>query len=215
MPAILPDGVTWDQFNEMKDYLCQWRFGSITGQTEVQAAQVFKEKGTNNVNLFNKESNCFLQWEKQSLGINLGWTDHGDSATAAKVTRWIVRPADGSTGPIRYGEEVALGYGTEPSFYRYASRTVGINLENVKAPYFEWRIIGGEVGQPVRAGNMVAIFNTRVEREGIRGDFFVRHYRTAGGNIGWTSSPDGDYVKKYAKKYGPAVALAVIKGLLG
>lgn len=215
MADVLPEGVTWDQFNEVKGYLCQWRFGSLSGQSSLQALQKFSENNPHTSNLFNTESGCYLQWEKQTFGINLGWTDHGDQATPRKVARWLVSPADGHAGPIRYGDAVALGYGTEPSFYKYGHREIGINLENVKAPAFEWRIVGKSIGQPVGMGDMVAIYNTQVERDGELGDFFVRHHRDAGANIGWTTSPDGHFIKSIINKYGKQAATLAIAALLG
>lgn len=37
-----------------------------------------------------------------------------------------------------YGDWVAVGYGTSPSFYRYQDRNLGINLGNTEAPVYEW-----------------------------------------------------------------------------
>lgn len=53
-----------------------------------------------------------------------------------------------------YGDWVAVGYGTSPSFYRYQDRNLGINLGNTEAPVYEWALIGapGTEGQAVAAG---------------------------------------------------------------
>jgi len=108
-----------------------------------------------------------------------------------KVSRWFVRRASGDTAaPLLYGEHVALGYGTKPSFYRYERRTVGINLSNVETPVYEWVIYGGPAGTPVKAGAMIGLYNEQVETDHGRGDFMIRHLRQGAGNIGWISSPE-------------------------
>ena len=107
------------------------------------------------------------------------------------MSRWFARRESGDTAsPLLYGERLALGYGTKPSFYRYDHRQVGINLSNVDGPSYEWVIYGGPAGTPVKAGASIGLYNVNVETDHGRGDFVVRHLRQGAGNIGWISSPE-------------------------
>jgi hypothetical protein len=211
----LPDGLTRADFEEIKSKILQWKFGTAQGAAgPLKALNAFEANKAGTYNLFNKESGVYLQWEKQSLGINLGWTDHADTATASRTARWFVRRESGDLAPIKYGERLALGYGTQPSFYRYEKRTVGINLANVQAPSAEWQIIGGKVGTPVMTGDLVALYNVNVATDAGPGDFMVRHLRDASGNIGWVTSPESLRFYPLFKKYGPKVAKLLIKALV-
>jgi hypothetical protein len=153
----------------------------------------------------------FLQHEKQTFGINLGWTDNASSATEAKVGRWFVDRPGTDSGPIRYGETIALANGGSPSFLRYAERTVGINLEWSDAAAFEWKLLGGRAGSPVNARNPVAIYNTRAESGGSRGNFFIYFDRTVGGDIGW---PDSTTWESKLVDLGSGLAWKVAKKLV-
>lgn len=175
---------------EVARRLKQWKFGSVSGASQIIGQAGFEDGNGRNLNLYNNDSGSFLQWERQS-GINLGWSDNSAAATAKKVCRWFMY-ADWREGtPVSYGDTVALGYGTAPSYYGYTKRTVGANLENVGHPAFQWQILGGKIGDPVKVGEWVAIYNIKaVNAEGQHGDFFIRHERAVGANVGWTSSPD-------------------------
>lgn len=207
--SVLPEGISRADFDQIKANILQWKFGSAAGASQINALNEFSEHNAACVNLHNRESGVYLQWEKQTLGINLGWTDHADADTATRTARWFLRRESADTAPVKYGERLALGYGTKPSFYHYEHRQVGINLGNVAAPAYEWIIIGGALGSPVKVGEMVGIYNVNVETDAGSGDFMVRHYRDNAGNIGWTSSPNGNHVYPLLKKYGPSVLKAL------
>jgi hypothetical protein len=217
MPAstiTLPDGLTPAEFEQTKATILQWKLGSASGAASVSPLNAFSEGNPACFNLFNQASGVYLQWEKQPLGINLGWTDHADAATAAKVSRWFVRRENGDTGtPLKYGERVALGYGTKPSFYRYDHRDVGINLGNVESPAAEWIIYGGPAGTPVQPGAMVGLYNVQVETDHGRGDFMIRHKRQGAGNIGWISSPESWRLYPFLMKHKTEIVKAVITAL--
>lgn len=152
----------------------------------------------------------FLQHERQTFGINMGWTDDASPATEAKVRRWFAdRPGD-DNAPIRYGESVALGYGMNPSFIRYSERTVGINLAWSDTPVFEWTLLGGPIGQPVNSKNPVAIHNTKAGSTASPGNFLIYFDRTAGGDIGW---PDSTTWTTKLIKLGTGLAWPVAKKL--
>lgn len=212
----LPDGITAAEFEQIKSTILQWKLGTANGASQVSALNAFAEHNPCSFNLFNKASGVYLQWEKQPLGINLGWTDHADAATATRVSRWFVRRESGDTAsPIRYGERLALGYGTKPSFYRYQHRDVGINLSNVDNPAYEWAVYGGPAGTPVQPGAMVGLYNVQVETDHGRGDFMVRHLRQGAGNIGWISSPESWRLYPFLMKHKTEIVTRLLPLLLG
>jgi hypothetical protein len=210
----LPDGITAAEFEQIKTTLLQWSVGTANGAATVIALNGFSERNPACFNLLNKASGVYLQWEKQPMGINLGWTDHADAATATRVTRWFVRRASGdTTSPLKYGEHVALGYGSKPSFYRYERRTAGINLSNVETPVYEWVIYGGPAGTPVKPGALVGIYNDQVETDHGHGDFMIRHLRQGAGNIGWISSPESWRLYPFLSKHKSEILKLLIKVL--
>lgn len=162
-------------------YLRQWVFDPNHPHHPLYAKKDFSGPASRNTNLENTRAHRFLQYEKQTFGINLGWTDDESKATAAKVSRWFFTRTD-TTHPLRYGDTVAMGYGKDPSYIRYANRTVGINLDWSSKPQLEWKLLGGKKGQVVRSGDRVAIYNTVTKQPLIYFD------RTVGGDIGWPDS---------------------------
>lgn len=147
----------------------------------------FAESPTRSFSLKGSVPRKFLQHEK-SLGVNLGWTDDASPATGQRVSRWFVDRPGTATGPVRYGEPIALGYGIAPSFLRYRHQTVGINLDWSGGAVFEWMLLGGPHDEPVNSRNPVAIYNSAAESGGKRGTFLVHFDRDAGGDIGWPDS---------------------------
>jgi hypothetical protein len=169
-------------------YLKQWMFDPNHPHHYLYAKSSFSGPASRNTNLKNKLERRFLQWESQTFGINLGWTDDASASTAVRVSRWFFTRSD-TTHPIRYGDRVAMGYGTDPSYIRYAERTFGINLDWSSTPKYEWKILGGKIGTPVRSGDWLAIYNTVTRQPLIYFD------RTVGADIGWPDSETwGDQV---------------------
>lgn len=211
----LPDGLSPAEFQQAKDAILQWKLGPMGGAAQLSLLNAFADHSAACFNLFNKASGVYLQWEKQPLGINLGWTDHADAATASRVSRWFVRRENGDTAsPVKYGERLALGYGTKPSFYRYQHREVGINLANVDGPAAEWVIYGGPAGTAVKPGALVGLYNEQVETDHGRGDFMIRHLRQAAGNIGWISSPESWRLYPALKKHKTEIVKLLIPLLI-
>lgn len=163
-------------------YLTQWMLDPNHHHHSLLPKAQFAGPVDRNYNLKNQRARRFLQWEEQTLGINLGWTDDAAPQTATKVARWFFARAADNQSPLRYGEAIALGYGKSPSYIHYEQRTVGINLAWSEQPKFEWKLLGGQVGQPARSGDWTAIYNQRV------GDCLIYFDRTVGGDIGWPSS---------------------------
>ena len=184
------------------EYLKQWAMGS-NARRALQPKAEFAGPAERNYNLKNKRPRKFLQYEHQTFGINLGWTDDAEPATATRVMRWFCARNARGDGPIRYGETIALGYGKAPSFIRNKHRDVGIDLDWSTAPVFEWKLLGGKSGQEVTTGQWFAIYNTHAR------ECLIEFDRTVGGDIGWPSSKTWgdqledeirDAVKKHLKE---------------
>jgi hypothetical protein len=161
----------------------QWRIG--TGRTgPVQPQRSFREGSDRNYTLLNDAVGRFLQWEHQTWGINLGWTDDAGAETGALVARWFLARQAAATGPVRYGEVLAVGNGTQPSFVKFQERTFGINLGYADDPHYEWTVLGGTPGTPVGCGEPVAIHNVRATSASVPG--LLRWFdRSVGGDLGW------------------------------
>jgi hypothetical protein len=168
------------------DLFKQWILAGPTKTGPVMTKPHFEGPSDRNYNLKNKRVRKFLQHEHQDVGINLGWTDDAEPATAKKVARWFFARDGRDDRPVTYGETIALGLGQKPSFIRYAERDVGINLDWSDSPVFEWKLLGGKIGETVRAGQWLAIYNEKCD------ECLVQFDRTAGGDIGWPSSKTWD-----------------------
>ncbi len=186
--------------------------GRFQGPQEVLPLSSWSETTDRRYNLKSKSQLKFLQWEEQALGINLGYTDNATPETARKVARWFFRRNGSGTGPILYGEAVAMGYGTSPSFYKYENRTVGVNIANTGTPSYEWRLIGGPGtgGKPVKTGEWLAIYND-VER-----DFLIYFNRDVGVDLGWPDSKTwAQQATGWVKKAGQEAVETYIKSYIG
>jgi hypothetical protein len=181
------------------DELRQWKISGPANPSRLLPKSTFDGPLERNYTLKNKRVRKFLQGETQSVGINLGWTDDAEPATAAKVTRWFFVRNGGGDGPLTYGETIAIGVGAQPSFIQNKERAVGINLDWSETPVFEWTLAGGPAGQAIDPNKYLAIYNAKAE------EFLIFFDRTAGADIGWPSSMTwGDQLKgellKQAKK---------------
>lgn len=171
---------------QLAEHYKQWVIGTGTTQP-VMPQNTFREGSDRNYNLKNTRTRTFLQYEEQTFGINLGWTDDASPQTARRVSRWFFTRPGGAAGQLRYGEPIAVGYGKAPSFLHYEHRTVGINLGWVRDPAFEWKLLGGVAGRPVNCGDRLAIHNTKAGSAQAPG-VLIYFDRTAGGDIGWPDS---------------------------
>ncbi len=164
----------------------QWMIGA-NKRRPLMAQNAFREGSDRNYSLKGLHERKFLQWEHQTWGINLGWTDDAEPQTEKRVSRWFFARVGGGTGQIKYGEPVALGYGKDPSFLRYEERTVGINLGWVNQPVFEWTLLGKATGRPVECGDRLAILNAKAGSSQSPG-VLIAFDRTVGADIGWPDS---------------------------
>ena len=163
-----------------------WSIGS--GRTvPVLPQREFREASDRNYSLKGSPPRKYLQWEKQAFGINLGWTGDANPATGLKVLRWFFARHDADTGPVKYGERIALGYGIAPSFLRYEERAVGVNLGWTGTPVFEWALLGGPRGGPVGTSEQRAIHNAKAGTSQVPG-VLIYFDRIVGAHIGWPDS---------------------------
>jgi hypothetical protein len=174
-------GPTSEQIAPLVSTTKQWMFGSA-GSGQVFAKPTFTARADRNYWLKDRMVRKFLQYEHQSFGINLGWTDDAEPATAARVSRWFFAVPNNPDRAIRFGEPIAMGNGNDPSFIHYESRTWGINLNWSTAPVYEWVVLGGRTGQPVPQDQYLAIYNRTAKH------FFMYFDRNVGGDIGWEDS---------------------------
>jgi hypothetical protein len=191
------------EIQELAKKYQQWIF-SPGENGDVLSKPNFEREPTRNCNLYNTDSKLYFQYEEQTWGINLGWTDNAKAETAKRTTRWFFSRENGMGRPITYGERVALAYGTHRSFLYYTSRKFGINLDWSGPPIFEWIIAGGKPGTPVQKNDAVAIWNDKV-------DLFLIHFdRDIGADVGWQDSKRwadqvSEKLKKLIKEYGDDV----------
>ncbi|MCK4743618.1 MAG: hypothetical protein KAT25_07340 [Sulfuriflexus sp.] len=128
----------------------------------------------------------FFHYEKQGSlgGINLGWTNNASAETGKKRAKWYFTRSSNAKGPIKYGEYLAIAWHNTGYIY-YASRNSGINLKWSKKPHYQWQILGGRNGTPVRRGkDKVIIYNTRHKYP------MIYYKRKGAGHIGWPDSTD-------------------------
>ncbi len=160
----------------------QWVIGTTRPHGPVLTKPGFGEHPERNYDLKNTAIKRFLQNEDQTYGINLGWTDDASEATGKRVARWFFTRKGNAEGPLKYGEHIALGNGTRPSFVNYEHRTVGINLDYANTPPYEWMVLGGKIGDPVKTHDAIALYNAKCE------DCLIYFNRTRGADIGWPDS---------------------------
>jgi hypothetical protein len=189
---------------EIPEAVKMWKLGGKAGNIRSQNNYT----DNSGYNLFCQSNNKYLTWKKVPLGINLDFI--GDAA----VKKTHFRLPDGQERDIQSGELVAFGIGGGEAFLRYATRTVGINLEWLTNPVFEWRIFGanGQAGTPIGADSPVAIANIKVQPSP---DFMIYFDRPPGmADVGWTSSPQfWNSVANLAVKTGIEVAKKQLLGL--
>jgi hypothetical protein len=133
----------------------QWMFTDGESETTLLLpADEFVEDMVNRYGLKNTKIDQFVRWEDRMFGLNGGYTSE-------EVKRWIVDRCDGSTEPIRYGDTIAIGLGTQPTWLNFANRNVGVNLEYQSIRSCQWRILGGPIGTFVKTKDHVALLNEK------------------------------------------------------
>jgi hypothetical protein len=164
------------------DLFKQWKLlADHTKAGPIRPKKSFDGPADRNYQLKSGRIRKFLQWEDQ-IGMNIGWTDDAEPKTAIKVQRWFFTRDGTSTGPIHYGESIAIGNGKKPSFLCYEVQRVGVNLQWKDNPCFQWQVLGGQPGAQVKTGEWLALYNDKAK------ECFIFVDRTVGGDVGWPSS---------------------------
>jgi hypothetical protein len=202
------DAVDATQVAELVAEYKQWTIGSDATGAVLSSAH-FHDHPDRLYNLKNNKTRKFLQYEEQTVGINLGWTGDASPQTGERVSRWFFTRQEGTGGAVRYGETIALAYGLGRSFLYYTGRTWGINLDWSNPPVFEWQLLGGPTGTTVQRDSYLAIYNRKV------GEFFTYFDRNVGGNIGWSDSERWEDIltgalRDLIRKYGADVVKAAV-----
>lgn len=182
----------------------KWRIGA-NQRGEVKSKNRFDGHPEFNYSLKNMDTIKFLQYEEQTWGINLGWTDDASPETEKRVSRWFFTRQGDVGSAILYGEDIAFANGGGNSFLYYSERPRGINLDWSGVPRYEWQILGGPKGSVVNRDAPVAIYNSKQKL------FFMYFDRNLGADIGWHDS------KRWGvqlKKWGEQKAIEEIKKFL-
>jgi hypothetical protein len=181
---------------EVAEMMKQWIVGGADAGVPVIGKASFGGPSERNYSFRNSRLNLYLQWEDQ-IGMNIGFTDKGDSATERKVRRWFF-----SGDALHYGDRCALGNGNQPSYVRHEWQPLGPDLAYSNSADPQWKVLGGPVGQPVRTGDRVALFNTQY------GHCLIEFDREVGADVGWETS------QTWISRFGPAAVKAGIRALL-
>ena len=144
-------------------------------QQELRAGQTFR--------LVNKTNGKAVVSGSREYGINLVWGKASGPNSAFFAFRAGAVPSD---AVVRYGDKVSLaitgrddvGHG----HLRYKERKYGINLVYSKERELEWELRGGAIGSPVRWGDTIGLWNSRIRR------FMVHGERSFGINLVWYGS---------------------------
>lgn len=159
-----------------------WYFNP-TWRGYLRASSVTPSNDTYWISMKGRPPIKFLQYERQSRGINLGWTDNANNQTERRSRKFFMVKRNGDTGVLRYGQRFALGWDRTKPFLYYKPRDNGINLRWTSRPVFEWTILGGGPnGTAVKQNHAAVLFNTTHN--------MPMHWfeRSRAGHIGWPDS---------------------------
>ena len=91
-----------------------------------------------------------------------------------------------------------MGYGIKPSWVCYETRTVGVNLAYKDNPCYQWQLLGGTPGQPVKVDEWLAIYNTKAK------ECFIYFERTVGGHVDGRAARRGASSSRTSSAISPA-----------
>jgi hypothetical protein len=107
--------------------------------------------------LVNRTYRHAITYGERKYGINLVWT-----APTGPGNVFFAR--QGASGqPLVYGARVAI-HVADGGYLRYGVRKYGINLVWSSSPVYEWEIRGRPTGSPVRWGDIVGLWNSKIKR---------------------------------------------------
>src|SRR3954464_12504395 len=139
-------------------------------------AEAVKPRPQHTYDLFNTTVKEALLYGERAHGINLLW---GDPKASNNIR---FQRQDGSSGPLKYGEMIAVNVRGPGGFLKFQRRDQGgISLVWAPAPVFEWKIMGGPAGAEVQTGKVIALFNMTIK------DFLFYDPRNYGINLKWVT----------------------------
>lgn len=178
---------------EVAERYKQWMITDGEIVRPILPADKFAEGMDNRYGLKNTEKNRFVVYDDGQMGIDMAY------GSSEKKRLFFSRCGD-TTEPIKYGETIAIGYGTRPSWINYEDQNFGVNLGFQSNPSCEWIIYGGAIGTPVHTTERVALFNTKSKVSATQSGEFLIHFDRAYGHwdAGYpTSQTLWDNVKEF------------------
>jgi hypothetical protein len=127
--------------------------------------------------LRNITNNQSVKYDERRWGINLVW----DKSTAINNITFVRK--DGKKVALKYGDTVAV-HVQKGGHLKHKERTVGINLAWSTPPVYEFVLVGGKKGSPIKVGASVGLFNSDAK------DFIIYAERPAGINLRWFKDKD-------------------------
>ena len=85
--------MTTSRAAEVAGYLKQWMFDPNHPHHPLRAKPNFNGPADRNTNLKNSHERKFLQWEEQTFGINLGWTERCLAGHGGQGFALVLHPA--------------------------------------------------------------------------------------------------------------------------
>jgi hypothetical protein len=141
--------------------LLDWQ--AFGGSGAIQSAIPFTIK-----NVTDKET---LRYGKRVWGIDLVW-DKSETLNNLKFEKQT------GSGDVKYDELIAISV-NGGGYLKYEKTRFGINLVFSATPAYEWRVGGGEVGQPVKFGEQFALMSE------VEHDVMIYGKRPVGINLVW------------------------------
>ena len=137
--------------------------------------------------LRNITDNNSLRHGERTWGINLVW----DKSTSLNNVRFEPKVAYAPKGTVvrdhrgvlKHGDTIAI-HVKGGGYLRHEQRSVGINLGWSTKPVYEFIIVGGPKGTPVKMGQPFGLFNVKAK------DFVIYAERPAGVSLRWWKDRD-------------------------
>lgn len=145
--------------------------------------------------LRNVTNNMYLYWKPDnriSIGAEdkVAWDDAHKPRTNPKPRFEFFRlPNTGKPVPLKYGDCVAIAMPGEtlfqgkpiPVYLVYTKQEKGINLGFSRGTTMEWVLGGGPIGQPIRTGAKISLYNE------VSKDYVIYAEREHGINLRWNA----------------------------
>lgn len=177
-----------ENYEQIANELKQW----VIGTSKKKGEQVLSQPIVNAVpnesyiyDLKNTDQRKVLYDAHQTWGEHLGYSKDCSPNTVAKYARWFFTLSGNNNDPVLYGDPIAIGYGRDRKndlYLRNKKRDYGFDVQFENDPVFEWQILGGKLGSPVKTHEFVALYNMKIK------ECVIHVERTVGCNIGTPGS---------------------------